>query len=98
MARLAGSVHGVVVQTTANARRPASFAWSSAGTDVSGNFTHTEGVRCSSYSTSACASAVLQCRSEEHTSELQPQSNIVCRLLHEKNEPLVICFEISFLQ
>jgi len=61
MARLAGSVHGVVVQTTANARRPTSFAWSSAGTDVSGNFTHTEGVRCSSYSTSACASAVLQC-------------------------------------
>src|SRR5688572_24104447 len=24
-------------------------------------------------------------RSEEHTSELQSQSNVVCRLLHEKN-------------
>src|SRR5205085_6641887 len=24
-------------------------------------------------------------RSEEHTSELQSQSNLVCRLLHEKN-------------
>src|SRR3990167_4756877 len=28
---------------------------------------------------------VLTCRSEEHTSELQSQSNIVCRLLLEKN-------------
>src|SRR2546430_12722939 len=25
-------------------------------------------------------------RSEEHTSELQSQSNLVCRLLHEKND------------
>src|SRR2546430_9010223 len=32
----------------------------------------------------------LVIRSEEHTSELQSQSNIVCRLLLEKkNEPLV---------
>src|SRR2546430_12412820 len=27
-------------------------------------------------------------RSEEHTSELQSQSNLVCRLLLEKNQPL----------
>src|SRR2546430_9131267 len=27
---------------------------------------------------------VLRCRSEEHTSELQSQSNLVCRLLLEK--------------
>src|SRR2546430_3514965 len=27
-------------------------------------------------------------RSEEHTSELQPQSNLVCRLLLEKNNAL----------
>src|SRR2546430_8472090 len=27
-------------------------------------------------------------RSEEHTSELQSQSNLVCRLLLEKNKPL----------
>src|SRR3989475_5751378 len=30
-------------------------------------------------------------RSEEHTSELQSQSNIVCRLLLEKKNSLVIC-------
>src|SRR5262245_1893609 len=56
MARLAGSVHGVVVQITAD---------TGPGTPSSGvskgNFTYTDGVRCSSYSTSAWASAVLQC-------------------------------------
>src|SRR2546427_9567854 len=31
----------------------------------------------------ACG-AEMQCRSEEHTSELQSQSNLVCRLLLEK--------------
>src|SRR5688572_31461302 len=30
--------------------------------------------------------AVLEARSEEHTSELQSQSNIVCRLLLEKKK------------
>src|SRR2546430_11992558 len=34
---------------------------------------------------SACASASLV-RSEEHTSELQSQSNLVCRLLLEKKK------------
>src|SRR2546430_5588193 len=29
-----------------------------------------------------------RCRSEEHTSELQSQSNLVCRLLLEKKKPL----------
>src|SRR2546430_8190261 len=29
---------------------------------------------------------VLACRSEEHTSELQSQSNLVCRLLLEKKK------------
>src|SRR2546430_10147940 len=33
-------------------------------------------------------------RSEEHTSELQSQSNLVCRLLLEKKKPL-ICLHIS---
>src|SRR2546427_8523573 len=28
----------------------------------------------------------MQCRSEEHTSELQSQSNLVCRLLLEKKK------------
>src|SRR2546430_6255897 len=31
-----------------------------------------------------CSSPVLSIRSEEHTSELQSQSNLVCRLLLEK--------------
>src|SRR2546430_12379269 len=29
------------------------------------------------------------CRSEEHTSELQSQSNLVCRLLLEKKQPVL---------
>src|SRR2546430_5850206 len=33
--------------------------------------------------------ALVQVRSEEHTSELQSQSNLVCRLLLEKNSELV---------
>src|SRR2546430_10798317 len=32
---------------------------------------------------------VVDERSEEHTSELQSQSNLVCRLLLEKNKPRV---------
>src|SRR5688572_31836093 len=31
-------------------------------------------------------SATARCRSEEHTSELQSQSNLVCRLLLEKKK------------
>src|SRR2546427_9087466 len=33
-----------------------------------------------------CPSAVMLGRSEEHTSELQSQSNLVCRLLLEKKK------------
>src|SRR2546430_10944752 len=32
-------------------------------------------------------SAAISARSEEHTSELQSQSNLVCRLLLEKKKP-----------
>src|SRR5205807_10055784 len=35
------------------------------------------------------------CRSEEHTSELQSPCNLVCRLLLEKKNILIIC--LSFL-
>src|SRR2546430_439446 len=38
---------------------------------------------------------VNSCRSEEHTSELQSQSNIVCRLLLENKTPLNISSNIS---
>src|SRR2546427_8383621 len=39
--------------------------------------------------TSRCASGLtrIYLRSEEHTSELQSQSNLVCRLLLEKKKP-----------
>src|SRR2546430_12566540 len=37
---------------------------------------------------SSSARAIWPCRSEEHTSELQSQSNLVCRLLLEKNKKL----------
>src|SRR2546430_8915675 len=33
---------------------------------------------------------LIEPRSEEHTSELQSQSNLVCRLLLEKKKPLAI--------
>src|SRR2546427_3791949 len=36
-----------------------------------------------------CAFALLLTRSEEHTSELQSQSNLVCRLLLEKKKTQV---------
>src|SRR5688572_31879095 len=34
-------------------------------------------------------SSALECRSEEHTSELQSQSNLVCRLLLEKKNKTI---------
>src|SRR2546430_9098682 len=37
----------------------------------------------------SCGPTVAQSRSEEHTSELQSQSNIVCRLLLEKKKVTV---------
>src|SRR5256886_9834522 len=36
--------------------------------------------------TIACAPSAMLTRSEEHTSELQSQSNLVCRLLLEKKK------------
>src|SRR2546427_5745768 len=38
------------------------------------------------HQTTAAAALRLQVRSEEHTSELQSQSNLVCRLLLEKKK------------
>src|SRR2546430_5359169 len=40
----------------------------------------------SGFQRSACATARVAERSEEHTSELQSQSNLVCRLLLEKKK------------
>src|SRR5438034_6260526 len=37
--------------------------------------------------------AVPRVRSEEHTSELQSHSDLVCRLLLEKKNPVGPCFE-----
>src|SRR2546427_7049291 len=41
---------------------------------------------CSQESHATCASLGKAVRSEEHTSELQSQSNLVCRLLLEKKK------------
>src|SRR5258706_2886145 len=45
--------------------------------------------RCSQRSRYACASSRLSKRSEEHTSELQSLTNLVCRLLLEKKKKTV---------
>src|SRR5256886_12543536 len=42
------------------------------------------------------ALAMAQVRSEEHTSELQSQSNLVCRLLLEKNKQLKSTHELEY--
>src|SRR6266567_6344058 len=41
---------------------------------------------CSDRGTAVCISVGMSVRSEEHTSELQSQSNLVCRLLLEKKK------------
>src|SRR2546430_10917356 len=41
------------------------------------------------------ASACRPDRSEEHTSELQSQSNLVCRLLLEKKKQALVCGRMS---
>src|SRR2546430_12420056 len=43
----------------------------------------------------ACALIFPQWRSEEHTSELQSQSNLVCRLLLEKKKTPLISLTVS---
>ncbi len=58
MARLAGSVHGVVVQMTKETFLPLSFGTRSATSGPAGKATYTDGLAWSSYSTSASASAV----------------------------------------
>src|SRR2546430_7401000 len=42
----------------------------------------------------SAASSVIDARSEEHTSELQSQSNLVCRLLLDKNNLVVMDIEL----
>src|SRR2546427_8392677 len=55
--------------------------------------------RISNSSRRFCAHAPSSCRSEEHTSELQSQSNLVCRLLLEKkNNRAIGTFGISHIK
>src|SRR5205085_12044904 len=42
----------------------------------------------------SCTMKLNATRSEEHTSELQSQSNLVCRLLHEKKKKTVYTTDI----
>src|SRR2546430_5242863 len=44
---------------------------------------------CLPYQAARCSWTRRGCRSEEHTSELQSQSNLVCRLLLEKKKTLL---------
>src|SRR2546430_12112325 len=41
---------------------------------------------------STSSSVSVEARSEEHTSELQSQSNLVCRLLLEKKKKKLYCY------
>src|SRR2546427_4370694 len=49
-----------------------------------------QGMNRAAVSRSAATSFASTMRSEEHTSELQSQSNLVCRLLLEKKKNLII--------
>src|SRR2546430_12771891 len=62
---------------------PYTTLFRSAGGRHPGTASRTHPVRRSRYSLSPVAS---RARSEEHTSELQSQSNLVCRLLLEKKK------------
>ncbi len=62
MARLAGMVQGVVVQMRPKTRREARAGWSAPGSEANAKRTQMEGLEWFSYSTSASASAVRQCR------------------------------------
>src|SRR3712207_7833606 len=42
------------------------------------------------------SSALLNVRSEEHTSELQSRQYLVCRLLLEKKKNKIICHQLYF--
>src|SRR2546430_5646182 len=42
--------------------------------------------------------AIVAIRSEEHTSELQSQSNLVCRLLLEKKKKVVLYSTTNYLE
>src|SRR2546430_12382652 len=49
-------------------------------------------------STPTCPTTIISSRSEEHTSELQSQSNLVCRLLLEKKNTLHTTIFITYRQ
>src|SRR2546430_10325896 len=70
-------------------RKPSS--WRSSGRDCAIRCVRISSATCRSGSCSRAASTprCLRRRSEEHTSELQSQSNLVCRLLLENKNKLV---------
>src|SRR5688572_32217454 len=47
---------------------------------------------------SACSGGPSPERSEEHTSELQSQSNLVCRLLLEKKKKTPVFYHLTIIQ
>src|SRR5256886_5102420 len=84
------SVENAAVGNSANGIQAAmQFAPFAAPRDTAGNWTKT------SPSTEPVPNPVARAnRSEEHTSELQSQSNLVCRLLLEKKKLLRLLYNI----
>src|SRR5205085_3609907 len=46
----------------------------------------------------SCGQGVIDVRSEEHTSELQSQSNLVCRLLLEKKKKIDKVYSTTYIK
>src|SRR5688572_31839213 len=78
--------------TTLFRSRPSSASASAAARSASRSTSRTDGRPSSTSALGAVpdSSAARCSRSEEHTSELQSQSHLVCRLLHEKKKNLDI--------
>src|SRR2546430_12537483 len=73
------SLHDALPISGENATEVTAFLWPSSVCSAAP-------VAASQSLTVASADADASCRSEEHTSELQSQSNLVCRLLLEKKK------------
>src|SRR2546427_9201508 len=64
------------------------FVWPRAGQALARSAASTSSARSVRTSCSAASWRATASRSEEHTSELQSQSNLVCRLLLEKKKSI----------
>src|SRR2546430_8970481 len=82
-------ITGRIVRLWPAARKVFATVWASTpwlASTTSSAPSHAERARETSYEKSTCPGVSIKFRSEEHTSELQSQSNLVCRLLLEKKK------------